>query len=126
MNIYAFDHIVLVVRDLDATLDFYGRVLGMQTREERPGKWALYFGACKISLQVEGAAPALTKGTTPGSGNFCLLTDTPIEDVAETLRQNDIEILVGPAPKDGAVGGLMSVYFRDPDGNLVEISNRVG
>ncbi|WP_171179272.1 VOC family protein [Ruegeria sp. HKCCD8929] len=57
--------------------------------------------------------------------NFCLVTDTPIEDVVERLRSHDVTIVEGPAEKLGAIGKLMSVYFRDPDDNLVEVSNRL-
>ncbi|MDP5215809.1 VOC family protein [Ruegeria sp. 2205SS24-7] len=125
MNIYGFDHIVLCVRDVNATLEFYQHVLGMTAREERPGKWSLHFGSSKISLQDARTAPRLAEKTVPGSGNFCLVTDTPIEDVAERLRAHDVAIVEGPAEKLGAVGKLMSVYFRDPDENLVEVSNRL-
>ncbi len=125
MNIYGFDHIVLCVRDVGITMDFYQRVLGLTAREERPGKWSLHFGSCKISLQDAETAPRLAEKTVPGSGNFCLVTDTPIESVIETLRLNGVEIVEGPAEKLGALGKLMSVYFRDPDQNLVEVSNRL-
>lgn len=126
MNITGFDHIVLCVRDVGATLAFYQNVLGMSAREERPGKWSLHFGSCKISLQDARTAPALARKTVPGSGNFCLVTETPIEDVVGVLRDHGIAIVEGPAEKLGAVGTLMSVYFRDPDDNLVEVSNRLG
>ncbi|MET1416696.1 VOC family protein [Roseibium sp. HPY-6] len=125
MNIYDFDHIVLCVRDVNTTLEFYRNVLGMTAREERPGKWSLHFGSSKISLQDALTAPKLAKMTVPGSGNFCLITDTPIEDVIEKLNSCDVAIVEGPAEKLGAVGRLMSVYFRDPDDNLVEVSNRL-
>ena len=125
MNIYGFDHIVLCVSSVEATLEFYRRVLGMEAREERPGKWSLHFGSNKISVQDASTLPDLAKTTVPGSGNFCVLTDLPIEDVVSRLRSNDVEIVEGPAEKAGAVGTLMSVYFRDPDANLVEVSNRL-
>lgn len=115
MNIYGFDHIVLCVRDVNATLEFYQQVLGMTAREERLGKWSVHFGSSKISLQDALTAPTLAKKTVPGSGNFCLVTDTPIEDVAGRLRAHGVTIVEGPAEKLGAVGKLMSVYFRDPD-----------
>ncbi|MCR9136303.1 MAG: VOC family protein [Alphaproteobacteria bacterium] len=125
MNIYDFDHIVLCVHDVDVTLEFYQRILGLRALEERPGKWSLHFGSCKISVQDVATAPSLAKATVPGSGNFCLVTDTPIDDLVERLHSNAIEIVEGPAEKSGAVGKLMSVYFRDPDDNLVEVSNRL-
>lgn len=125
MNIYGFDHIVLCVHDVEVTLEFYQRVVGMTAREEHAGKWSLHFGSSKISLQDARTAPQLAEKTVPGSGNFCLITDTPIEAIAEKLRFEGVEIVEGPAQKLGAVGKLMSVYFRDPDGNLVEVSNRL-
>ena len=123
MNILGLDHIVLCVRDVDETLSFYLRILGMRAREERPGKWSLHFGSNKISIQDVHSSANLAKRTVPGSGNFCVLTDTPIGEVVERLRSNNIEIVEGPTVKAGAVGKILSVYFRDPDLNLVEVSN---
>jgi catechol 2,3-dioxygenase-like lactoylglutathione lyase family enzyme len=125
MNILGFDHIVLCVRDVEVSLDFYERILGMTQRAERRGKWSLHFGSNKISLQDAAEIPAMARNISPGSGNFCLLTDTPIAKVVEHLRLNDIEIVEGPAEKAGATGQILSVYCRDPDQNLVEISNRL-
>lgn len=125
MNIHGLDQIVLYVHSFDATLEFYQRVLGIEVREEWPKKWSLHFGSNKISLQDANAASGLANRTVPGSGNFCVLTDLPIEDVIAQLQSNNIEIVEGPAEKLGAVGKLMSVYFRDPDDNLVEVSNRI-
>ncbi len=96
----------------------------MAAREERPGKWSLHFGSNKISVQDANDLPSLAEKTVPGSGNFCVLTDEPMEDVIARLQSHSVEIVEGPADKAGAVGKLMSVYFRDPDGNLVEVSNR--
>lgn len=126
MDIRGFDHIVLCVRDIGATRSFYQRILGLEVREERNEKWSLHFGSNKISLQEEGKVPDLARRTVPGSGNFCLLTDTPISDVVAHLESNGIEIVEGPVEKEGAMGKLLSVYFRDPDQNLVEISNSIG
>ncbi|WP_422029652.1 VOC family protein [Roseovarius sp.] len=123
MNLDRLDHIVLCVADIDATLDFYERILGMQPREEKPGKWSLHFGPHKISLQDAATTPELARRTVPGSGNFCLLTTTPIDQVIETLTAHRVAIVEGPAEKAGATGPILSVYFRDPDQNLVEISN---
>lgn len=123
MKILGFDHIVLCVHDVAATRRFYERVLGMESREERPGKWSLHFGASKISLQDATTAPALAKKTVPGSGNFCLLTETPMEEVVATLNTERVKIIEGPDERAGATGTILSVYFRDPDGNLVEVSN---
>lgn len=126
LSVDRFDHIVLCVRDVAATRAFYERHLGMESREERPGKFSLHFGANKISLQDASTAPDIAKATVPGSGNFCLLTDTPIVDYADYLAEQGIEILAGPDTREGATGPIFSVYFHDPDGNLVEVSNLMG
>src|SRR5262245_55185408 len=125
MRLTGFDHIVLCVGDVSRTIAFYQRVLGMEPREERPGKWSLHFGANKISLQDARTAPDLARETIPGSGNYCVLTDDPVEHVAEALRALGIEIVAGPDERDGATGRILSIYLRDPDGNLVEVSNRL-
>lgn len=104
---------------------FYEKVLGMQPREERPGKWSLHFGPNKLSLQDILSVSDIARATVPGSGNFCVLTDEPVENFANALRGLGIEIVAGPDERDGATGRLLSVYFRDPDGNLVEVSNRL-
>ena len=125
MHVRALDHIVLCVKDVAVTCRFYRRVLGMEPREERPGKWSLHFGANKISLQDAGASPDIARHTVPGSGNFCVLTDTPINDVVAHLEREGIGIVDGPGERAGATGPILSVYFRDPDGNLVEVSNQL-
>ncbi len=123
MRITGFDHIVLSCRDVAATVAFYRDVLGLRAVEERPGKWSLHFGAHKISLQDEAARPALAVNTLPGTGNFCVLAETPVEEIAARLDAAGVEVLSAPARRDGALGPIRSVHFRDPDGNLVEIAN---
>jgi catechol 2,3-dioxygenase-like lactoylglutathione lyase family enzyme len=123
IKVQTFDHIVLTARDVAAARAFYERVLGMESREERPGKWSLHFGSHKISLQDAGAMAALASATVPGSGNFCLLTDVPMADVVAHLNAEGVAIIEGPDRRSGACGPILSVYFRDPDGNLVEVSN---
>jgi catechol 2,3-dioxygenase-like lactoylglutathione lyase family enzyme len=125
MKVRSFDHIVLTVRDVPGARAFYERVLGMESREERPGKWSLHFGQQKISLQDAQAMAALASATTPGSGNFCLLTDMPMADVVAHLGREGVAIAEGPGQRAGACGPILSVYFRDPDGNLVEVSNQL-
>ena len=125
MTLSGFDHIVLCVADVERTIEFYTQALGMQPREERPGKWSLHFGANKISLQDARTAPDIARDTVPGSGNYCVLTDQPVEQLAQHLRDLGIEIVAGPEERDGATGRILSVYVRDPDGNLVEVSNRL-
>jgi catechol 2,3-dioxygenase-like lactoylglutathione lyase family enzyme len=123
MQVKAFDHIVLTVKDVFRACQFYERALGMEPREERPGKWSLHFGSSKISLQEIGSVPEMARRTAPGSGNFCLLTDVSISKVAQHLIGLGIEVLAGPDERAGATGPILSIYFNDPDGNLVEISN---
>ena len=116
------DHLVLCVRDVSATIAFYERVLGMTAREERPGKWSLHFGSNKLSLQDALAAPSIARETVPGSGNFCVLADEPMEAILAHLAREGVAVVDGPGERDGATGTILSVYVRDPDGNLVEIS----
>jgi catechol 2,3-dioxygenase-like lactoylglutathione lyase family enzyme len=125
MLVKAFDHIVLCVVDVATTCWFYERVLGMEPREEKPGKWSLHFGVHKISLQDATRTPELARRTEPGSGNFCVLTDIALDKVISHLEKEGVSIVEGPDERIGAVGTIRSVYFRDPDGNLVEVSNQV-
>lgn len=125
MNLLGIDHLVLCVRDVERTRRFYTELLDMESREERPGKWSLHFGSQKISLQDESTLPELARGTTPGSANFCLIAADSVDRLVDRLRERGIEILAGPDERLGAMGPIRSVYFRDPDGNLVEVSNRL-
>jgi catechol 2,3-dioxygenase-like lactoylglutathione lyase family enzyme len=124
--IRSLDHFVLTVASIDATCDFYARALGMRVERFGEGRTALSFGAQKINLHELGRefAPRARAATT-GSGDFCLLTDTPIEEVVAHLRGVGVAVEEGPVRRTGATGPLNSVYFRDPDGNLVEVSNRI-
>jgi len=123
MEILSLDHIVLCVADVQRSIAFYSSLLGMRPREERPGKWSLHFGCNKISLQDAASAPGIARETVAGSGNFCVLTSEPVELFASELPAKGVEVAAGPGERDGATGRLLSVYFRDPDGNLVEVSN---
>lgn len=121
------DHFVLTVRSLDATLAFYERVLGF-TREARSGlPTALRFGRHKINVHEVGRTfEPKAVSPTPGSGDFCLVTSLPIAEVAAHLARCGVAIEIGPVPRQGAEGPMTSVYFRDPDGNLVEVSRYDG
>jgi catechol 2,3-dioxygenase-like lactoylglutathione lyase family enzyme len=125
MEMRSLDHLVLCVDDVATTCEFYERVLGMEPREERPGKWSLHFGVNKISLQDARSVPPMAAGTVPGSGNFCLLTDVPVGEVVAHLEREGVEVIDGPGERAGAVGPISSIYFNDPDGNLVEVSNQL-
>ncbi len=127
MQIDSIDHFVLTVRDIEATCEFYARVLGMQVVTFAGGRKALQFGQQKINLHEAGKEfEPRAMSPTPGSGDFCLITQTPLAEVIVHIRSCGIEIVQGPVHKTGATGSIESVYLRDPDGNLVEISNYVG
>lgn len=120
----AVDHFVLTVTDVEATVAFYTRVLGMEAVTFGDGRRALAFGAHKINLHQAGAEYVPhAANPVPGSADFCLLSDVPVVDLADYLVQQGVEIIEGPVEKTGATGALLSIYFRDPDGNLVELSN---
>ena len=120
------DHVVLTARDVDATCAFYARVLGMQVVTSAGDRKALRFGCQKINLHQAGREfePKADR-PTPGSADLCLIATTPLADVIAHLRACDVTIVEGPVAKTGATGPLRSVYFRDPDGNLIEVSNYV-
>ncbi len=117
------DHIVLTVRSVEATLTFYERVLGFD-REMRPGAPAsLKFGQQKINVhQVDRTFEPKAERPTPGAGDFCLITLRPIDEVVARLMECGVPVELVPVARNGALGPMTSVYFRDPDGNLVEIS----
>ena len=124
MRVEGLDHLVLTVADIGRTCDFYERVLGMEHVVFGEGRHALVFGAQKINLHEAGrefepkaAAP------TPGSADLCFWTRTPLEGVFERLREAGVEVEEGPVKRTGARGPIVSVYLRDPDGNLIEVSN---
>lgn len=124
--IRSIDHFVLTCADVQATVDFYSRVLGMKAETFEGGRRALSFGSQKINLHQKGAEfSPRARVATAGSGDFCLLSDVPITEIAEHLATEGIAIIEGPCARTGATGKLLSVYFRDPDGNLVEVSNLV-
>lgn len=124
MNIERIDHLVLTVRDIQKTCYFYSRVLGMQVVTFRQGRKALVFGRQKINLhQVGNEFDPKASIPTPGSGDLCFVTKTPIEVVIEHMSTQGIVIELGPIERNGAVGSIESIYIRDPDGNLIEIAN---
>lgn len=121
--IAGIDHFVLTVRSVEATCAFYQRVLGMRRLDEPNRPTALLFGSQKINLHEAGRSfEPKAKAPTPGSGDFCLVAAVPLAEVQASLEANGVAIEVGPVRRTGARGPMMSVYFRDPDGNLVEVS----
>lgn len=124
MQIDRLDHLVLTVADIARTCDFYTRVLGMEVVHFGEGRTALRFGRQKINLHPADRIPSLMADKpTPGSGDLCFITPVPLAEVAAHLEQCGVPVVAGPGPRAGAVGTIQSVYIRDPDQNLVEISN---
>lgn len=124
MKIDRIDHVVLTAFDVERTIDFYTRVMGMEAITFAGGRRGLAFGRQKINLHPSGREfePKALK-PTPGSLDLCFITETPLDDVVATLKENGVVIADGPVQKTGALGPMTSVYFRDPDGNLIEVSN---
>ena len=121
------DHLVLTVTDIEASTRFYERALGMRREffrgPEGQPRHALLFGSQKINLQDRTTeTPTKARVPTFGSGDFCLIAAVPLDDVIAHLQREQIAIAPGPVARRGALGALRSVYFRDPDGNLVEVS----
>jgi catechol 2,3-dioxygenase-like lactoylglutathione lyase family enzyme len=124
LKIDAIDHVVLTVKNIEATCAFYTRVLGMQEVTFAGGRKALNFGSQKFNLHEVGKEfDPKAERPTPGSGDFCFLTSTPVAEVIQHLKTCGIPILDGPVRRTGATGPILSVYFRDPDMNLLEVSN---
>ena len=124
LSIDHVDHFVLTVADVEATVAFYSRVLGMTDVAFGAGRRALAFGTQKINLHAAGRehAPRALR-PTPGSADFCLITRTPLADAMAHVRGCGVPIEEGPVTRTGATGTITSFYFRDPDANLVEVSN---
>jgi catechol 2,3-dioxygenase-like lactoylglutathione lyase family enzyme len=123
--IASLDHFVLTVRDLKATCAFYA-ALGMSARTFGEGRTALHFGKQKINLHQAGKEfePKAARAT-PGSADVCFLVDVPLDEAAAVKRRHGIAIIEGPVDKTGAQGPIRSLYCRDPDGNLVELSRPI-
>ncbi|MET0747717.1 MAG: VOC family protein [Rhizobium sp.] len=118
------DHLVLTVASIDATCAFYSKVLGMEVETFEEGRKALSFGSQKINLHQRGHEfEPKARCPTPGSADLCFIAETPIEDVVAHLGVCGIAIEEGPVTRTGAVGPMISVYIRDPDDNLIEVSN---
>ncbi|EAQ9909642.1 VOC family protein [Salmonella enterica subsp. enterica] len=126
MIIDRIDHLVLTVSDISTTIRFYEEVLGFSAVTFKQNRKALIFGAQKINLhQQEMEFEPKASRPTPGSADLCFITSTPINDVVSEILQAGISIVEGPVERTGATGEIMSIYIRDPDGNLIEISQYV-
>lgn len=124
MKIESLDHIVLTVANVDRTCAFYEETLGMQPTVFGNGRKALSFGTQKINLHPYGREyEPKAHAPTPGSADLCFVTKTPLAEVIEQLKRCGVAIVQGPVPRTGARGPMTSVYFRDPDLNLIEVSN---
>ena len=123
--IKSIDHVVLTTRDLHRCLDFYTRVLGMTVEHYGKGRIALRFGDHKFNVHPPGFEAGIKARTpTPGSLDLCFLSDRPLDEVIARLNQEGVAIEEGPVNRTGARFTLRSVYVRDPDGNLIEISEK--
>jgi catechol 2,3-dioxygenase-like lactoylglutathione lyase family enzyme len=123
MKIDRIDHLVLTVRDIEATCRFYADVLGMTVVTFGGGRKAVAFGAQKINLHQAGREfEPKAHQPTPGSADFCLISGVPLAEVMARLHDRGVTIIEGPVAKTGATGPMQSVYFRDPDRNLIEVS----
>ncbi len=124
MNITHLDHLVLTVTNIDVTANFYQRVLGMEKQIFGEGRTALKFGQQKINLHQLGKGfEPKASAPTPGSADLCFIIQTPLPEAMRHVRNCGVEILKGPVARTGAAGPMTSFYFRDPDFNLIEVSN---
>ena len=125
-KITQLDHLVLTVKDIETSITFYTKVLGMEVITFGENRKALKFGSQKINLHQYGNEfEPRAHQPTPGSADLCFITNTPIDDVIAQLDRQDITIEEGPVERTGANLPLLSLYIRDPDGNLLEIANQI-
>jgi catechol 2,3-dioxygenase-like lactoylglutathione lyase family enzyme len=126
MKITRLDHLVLTVKDIEATCEFYARVLGLKVVTFGDNRKALACGSQRINLHQAGRelSPHAHR-PTPGSADLCFLTDASCEEVMAQLHNCGVSILLGPVQRTGAAGPLDSVYFRDPDLNLIEVATHI-
>ena len=124
MQVNHLVHLVLTVKDVEKSCLFYSSVLGMRVITFGTGRKALIFGEQKINLHEYGKEfEPKAASPTPGSADLCFITTTPLEEVIAHLTAANVAIIEGPVMRTGARGEIMSVYFRDPDGNLIEVAN---
>lgn len=124
ISIDRIDHLVLTVFDIDRTIRFYSTVLGMEPVTFAGGRRGLAFGRQKLNLHQAGREfEPKALNPAPGAIDLCFISTTPLDQVMEALAAHGIHLIEGPVDKTGALGPMKSVYFRDPDGNLIEVSN---
>ena len=124
MNIKSIDHIVLTVKDIEVTVEFYESVLGMLVEAFAKGRVALKFGNQKINLHEYGCEfEPKANNPLPGSQDLCFITDAELTTSIAHVKSKGINIIEGPVSRTGAIGPIVSFYFRDPDGNLIEVAS---
>ena len=124
MNVNRLDHLVLTVANIDTTVEFYQRVMGMEKVVFKGSRVALAYGQQKINLHQSGQEFEPKAGRVqPGSADLCFIIDDSLEQAAAHLQQCGVSIEEGPVERTGATGPIVSLYFRDPDQNLIEVSN---
>jgi len=129
-SIDSLDHLVLTVANLKRTISFYSNCLGMTPEQfdasDGSTRWALRFGFQKINLHLAGKEfEPKARQSTPGAADICFLSSVPITHWKVHLNMNRVPIELGPVRRSGATGPILSIYLRDPDGNLIEIANRI-
>ena len=124
MKISHLDHLVLTVADIETTCQFYQSALNFEVITFGENRKALRFGTQKINLHQVGKEfePKALRPTV-GSADLCFVAETPLDEVIAHLQNRNINIIEGPIQRTGATGKILSVYLRDPDQNLIEISN---
>ncbi|MCC3702818.1 VOC family protein [Rouxiella badensis] len=126
MKIENLDHLVLTVADIDSTIAFYHQILGFEVVTFKGSRQALTFGRQKINLHQRGKEfEPKAQAPTPGSADLCFISATPLDEVIAELIAHEVVIEEGPVERTGAQGAILSVYIRDPDFNLIEISNLI-
>lgn len=124
MKVERLDHLVLTVTDIETTVEFYTAVLGMEKVVFKGDRIALVFGNQKINLHELGNEfEPKADQIQSGSADLCFIVDQPVEKVIQHLADHNVTLLEGPVHRTGAIGEIISVYLRDPDGNLIELSN---
>jgi len=126
MEVTKLDHLVLTVQDIEETKEFYQRLLGMESVVFGDGRVALKFGSQKLNLHESGNEldPKATC-LAPGSADLCFVTQTVLSDAMNHVKRCGVKIIQGPVNRTGACGSLLSFYFRDPNGNLIEVANEI-
>lgn len=124
LKIARLDHLVLTVKSVEKTCNFYSRVLGMKVSRFGEGRVSISFGQQKINLHQLGKEfEPKARRPTSGSADLCFITETPLDRAQAHIESEDVKIIEGPVMRTGAIGQIRSIYFRDPDLNLIEVSN---